>query len=68
MRYTEINIFGVYVSPFVLMMLAAWLITLLFRLLGDRFHLARRVWHPALFNAAVYMIVLSVIVLAVGWL
>ena len=67
MRYTEIDILGVYVAPFVPMMLAAWLITLPLRRLGDRFGLARHVWHPALFNAAVYLIVLSAIVLVVGY-
>ena len=49
------------------MMLAAWLITLLLQRIADRVGVARRVWHPALFNVAVYVIVLSIVVLAVGW-
>ncbi|HLZ68118.1 MAG TPA: DUF1656 domain-containing protein [Aliidongia sp.] len=66
MRYIEVDIFGVYVAPFMPMMVAAWLVTLPLRLLFDRFGLTRGVWHPALFNAALYVAVLSLIVLAVG--
>jgi len=58
-RFTEINIFGVYVAPMSLMMVAAWLITIALRRLVARSGLLRYVWHPALFVFAVYMIVLS---------
>ncbi len=68
MRYVEVNIFGVYVAPFAPMMLAAWFTTLGLQRLGDRFGIARHVWHPALFNLALYVIVLSLIVIVVGWL
>jgi protein AaeX len=69
MKYTEVNILGIYVAPFALMMLAAWLIALLLQRIADRagVGVARRVWHPALFKVAVYVIVLSIVVLAVGW-
>jgi hypothetical protein len=66
MRYTEIDLFGVYVAPFAVMMLAAWLLTIPLRRLGDRFGVARFVWHPSLFNTAIYTIVLSLIVLVTG--
>jgi hypothetical protein len=66
MSYTEIDIFGVYVAPIMPMILGAWLISLPLRRLGERFGVVRYVWHPALFNAAIYLIVLSVVVLAVG--
>ena len=63
MRFTEINLFGVYVAPISLMMVAAWLVLIALRRVADRFGLLRHVWHPALFVFAVYMIVLSSIVL-----
>jgi hypothetical protein len=62
-RFTEIDLFGVYVAPMSLMMVAAWLVTIALRRYADRFDLLRYVWHPALFVFAVYMIVLSSIVL-----
>ena len=63
MRFTEINLFGVYVAPMSLMMVAAWVFTIGLRRLAARFELLRYVWHPSLFVFAVYMIVLSSIVL-----
>jgi hypothetical protein len=63
MRFAEINLFGVYVAPISVMMVAAWLIVTALRRLADRFGLLRHVWHPALFVFATYMIVLSSIVL-----
>jgi hypothetical protein len=63
MRFTEIDLFGVYVAPMSLMMVAAWVVTIGLRRLAARFGLMRYVWHPALFVFAVYMIVLSSIVL-----
>ena len=66
MRFTEINLFGVYVAPISLMMVAAWLITIGLRRVAARFGLMRFVWHPALFSFSVYMIVLSSIVLIVA--
>jgi hypothetical protein len=65
--YTEINVFGVYVAPFAVMMLAAWLITLPLLHLGGRVGLIRHVWHPTLFNIAIYVIVLSLVLLAAVW-
>jgi hypothetical protein len=62
MRFTEINFFGVYVAPMSLMIVAAWVFTIGLR----RFGLLRYVWHPSLFVFAVYMIVLSSIVLLVA--
>jgi hypothetical protein len=63
MRFTEINLFGVYVAPISMMMVAAWIFTIGLRRLVARFELLRYVWHPPLFVFAVYMIVLSSIVL-----
>jgi protein AaeX len=58
-RFTEIDLFGVYVAPMSLLMVAAWLVTIALRRVAARFGLLRHVWHPALFVFAVYMIVLS---------
>lgn len=66
MHFTEVNLFGVYISPFLAMMLVAAGATALLLCLLDRVRLTRRVWHPALFNAAVYVIVLSFIVIGAG--
>lgn len=63
MRFTEINLFGVYVAPMSLMMVAAWIVTIMLRWGAARYGLLRYVWHPALFVFAVYMITLSSIVL-----
>jgi hypothetical protein len=59
MRFTEINLFGVYVAPISLMMIGAWFITIALRRGANRFGLLRYVWHPALFEVALYVAVLS---------
>jgi protein AaeX len=63
MRFTEINLFGVYVAPISLMLVAAWIVTIALRRVAARFGLLRHVWHPALFVFAVYLILLSSMVL-----
>jgi hypothetical protein len=59
MRFTEIDLFGVYVAPISLMMIGAWFVTIALRRLASRSGLLQHVWHPALFIFAVYVIVLS---------
>ncbi len=66
MRFTEINVLGVYVAPMSLMMVTAWLATVALRRIANRFGLLRYVWHPALFVFAVYVIVLSSMTLIVA--
>ncbi len=66
MRFTELNLFGVYVAPISVMMVAAWVVTVGLRRFVARFGLLRHVWHPAAFVFAVYMIVLSTMVLALA--
>lgn len=63
MRYTEINLLGVYVAPIAPMIVAAWAVMIPLRRVADRFGLLRHVWHPALFLFAVYLTLLSAIVL-----
>jgi protein AaeX len=65
MRFVEIDLFGVYVAPMSLMLLAAWVAMIALRQVAARYGLLRHVWHPALFIFAVYIIVLSLIALTV---
>jgi hypothetical protein len=66
MRFTEINLFGVYVAPISILMIGAWIITVILRRIANRAGLLRHVWHPALFVFAVYIMVLasSILILA----
>ncbi len=66
MKFVEINLLGVYVAPISLLMIAAWLVTIASRRIASRFGLLRYVWHPALFMFAVYIIVLSSMVLIIA--
>jgi hypothetical protein len=66
MRFTEIDLFGVYVAPMSVMLVVAWVITIALRRVAVRFGLLSHVWHPALFVFAVYMIALSSISLAIA--
>jgi protein AaeX len=66
MRFAELDLFGVYVAPISVMLVIAWVATIVLRRAAVRFGLLRHVWHPALFVSAVYMIVLSSLVLAVA--
>ena len=63
MRFTEVNILGVYVAPICVLMVASWVITIALRWIAARFGLLRYAWHPALFMASIYLIVLSSITL-----
>jgi hypothetical protein len=62
-RFTDINLFGVYVAPISIMIIEAWLTTIVLRRVAGRWGLLRYVWHPALFVFAVYIIVLSSFIL-----
>ena len=59
MRYAEVDLFGVYVAPISLLIVVAWLGTIGLRRLAVRAGLLHRVWHPALFVFAAYVIILS---------
>jgi protein AaeX len=65
-RFMEIDLFGVYIAPMSLLMVAAWLVTIALRRVADHFGLLSYVWHPALFVFAVYIIVLSSMTLLVA--
>jgi hypothetical protein len=66
MKFVEVDLFGVYVAPISVMMVATWFVLIALRRVADHFGLLRHVWHPALFVFAVYMIFLSSIVLVVA--
>ena len=66
MAYTEVNLFGVYVAPIAPLLPLAWLLTIGLRHIANHYGLLRLVWHPALFVFAVYLVVLSSIVLLAG--
>jgi protein AaeX len=66
MNFAEVDLFGVYVAPISVMMVAAWLVLIALRRVADHFGLLRHVWHPALFVFACYMITLSSIVLIIA--
>jgi hypothetical protein len=66
LKFFEIDLLGVYVAPISLLLVAAWLATLALRRVAARFGLLRHVWHPSLFVFAVYIILLSSIVLIVA--
>jgi len=59
MRFAELDLFGIYVAPFSVLMVVAWLVTIGLRRAANRYGLLREVWHPSLFVFAVYIIVLS---------
>jgi protein AaeX len=67
MPFPEVDIFGIYVAPIAILMLVAWLLLVLIRRIADRLNVfAFEIWHPALFNAALYLILLSSLVLALA--
>jgi protein AaeX len=66
LKFAEVDLFGVYVAPISLLMVAAWVVTIALRRVAGRFDMLRHVWHPALFVFAVYIIVLSSMVLIIA--
>lgn len=66
MKFIEIDLLGVYVAPIALLIIAAWFATIGLRRIADRFGLLPHVWHPALFMFALYIIVLSSMVLVIA--
>ena len=66
MNFVEINLLGVYVAPISLFLVAAWLVTIALRRVAVLFGVLRHVWHPALFVFAMYIIVLSSMVLVIA--
>ncbi len=55
----ELNIYGVFVPPFLAVMIAALIVAAPVRLALRRLGLYRFVWHRPLFDLAVYIIILG---------
>jgi hypothetical protein len=66
MRLYEINLFGVFVAPIAVLMVVVWGLLIGLRRVTARTGVLQYVWHPALFVLAVYVIVLSSLVLAIS--
>ena len=66
MKFSEIDLFGVYIAPIALLLVVSWVILIGLRRIAAHVGLLQHVWHPALFVFSVYMIVLSSIVLVAG--
>lgn len=60
---TEINIAGIYMAPIVLYALLSLPIFLVLRVILARIGFWRLVWHPALFETALYLSILSLLIL-----
>ena len=59
----EINLFGVFLSPFLGVALLAFGVLWVLRLLLARAGFYRHVWHRSLFDLSLYLIVLEILVL-----
>lgn len=57
--FEELDLLGVYLAPFVAMMLFAWIVTQPLNAISNRLGLPGRIWHPALFNFCVYIVILA---------
>ncbi|MCF4165651.1 DUF1656 domain-containing protein [Zavarzinia compransoris] len=55
----EIDLFGVFLAPMMLYVVIAGALWLGLRRLLSRFGVYRAVWHPPLFNAALFLILLA---------
>jgi protein AaeX len=65
-KLSEIDLFGVCVAPLSVIMAVAWLLLLIVRRATVVIGLSHYVWHPALFSLAVYVILVSSIVLGIA--
>jgi protein AaeX len=66
MKLCEINLFGVFVAPIAVLMVLAWVVLIGMQRVVARTGVLQYVWHPALFALAIYVIVLSSLVLAIS--
>ena len=63
MRFSEINLFGVYIAPIALRLVVSWVIVIGLRRIAAYYGLLRYVWHPSMFVFSIFMIVLASILL-----
>ena len=62
-RFSEINLFGVYIAPIALRLVVSWVIVIGLRRIAAYYGLLRYVWHPSMFVFSIFMIVLASILL-----
>jgi protein AaeX len=68
MRFNEINLFGLYVAPIMLIIAVACAVCVVGRRVINHFGLTLSVWHPALFELALYVLtVSSIVIVIVRW-
>jgi len=60
---TELNVAGIYMAPIVLYAIVTLPIFLVLRTILARLGFWRLVWHPALFETALYLSILSLLIL-----
>ncbi|EDY22251.1 protein of unknown function DUF1656 [Chthoniobacter flavus Ellin428] len=63
--YKEFNFCGIFCAPFFVRLVIAWLLYLPLHWLGDRIQVQRWVWNRAVFETALFVILLSALVLYV---
>ena len=59
MSFSEVDLFGVYVAPAAVILVVAALAFAALRRATNGLGVPRRVWHPALFEFAVYVVIVS---------
>jgi hypothetical protein len=59
MSFVEIDLFGVLIPPLVPLIVLAFAITMALRWLAVELGWVRWVWHPALFEFSVFLIILT---------
>ena len=63
---TEVDVGGIYVAPIVVYAIATLPLFLILRSVLGHLGVLRTVWHPALFELALYVIIVSSIVLVMA--
>ncbi len=63
MPLTEIDLFGIYISPYAPILLAAWAFTFVLRVVLTRLDILVHAWNPALLMFAIFVAIFSSMVL-----
>ncbi|MGN6479058.1 DUF1656 domain-containing protein [Luteibacter sp.] len=57
--YGEFSLYGVYIPTLLAVLVAAYVVKSLVRLVLGKTHFYAWVWHPALFNLAIYVLAVA---------
>ena len=63
----EVNVYGIYIPWGIIMMLGAMAVTRLISRGLARFGFYRYVWHPALFDFAIFVVVMGCFFVFLSW-